>query len=57
MTKVILQAVVLDQGLEPDLVADIQRFLDDLINAGVRKQLISLIKVVGNLIVFHVYPF
>jgi len=46
MTKVILQAVVLDQGLEPDLVADIQKFLDDLINAGVRKRLISLIKVV-----------
>lgn len=42
----ILQAVVLDQGLEPDLVADIQRFLDDLINAGVRRRLISLLKVV-----------
>ncbi|KAJ8528333.1 hypothetical protein K7X08_022025 [Anisodus acutangulus] len=40
----LLRAVVLDQGLEPDLVADIQRFLDDLINAGVRKRLISLIK-------------
>ncbi|XP_070003798.1 nuclear pore complex protein NUP205 [Nicotiana sylvestris] len=40
----LLRAVVLDQGLEPDLVADVQRFLDDLINAGVRKRLISLIK-------------
>lgn len=46
MTKAILQAVVLDQGLEPDLVADIQKILEDLINAGVRKRLISLIKVV-----------
>ncbi|CAN4094283.1 unnamed protein product [Withania somnifera] len=40
----LLRAVVLDQGLEPDLVEDIQRFLDDLVNAGVRKRLISLIK-------------
>ncbi|KAF3668340.1 hypothetical protein FXO38_08141 [Capsicum annuum] len=40
----LLRAVVLDQGLEPDLVADIQRFLDDLINAGVRRRLISLLK-------------
>ncbi|XWS17148.1 hypothetical protein CRYUN_Cryun33cG0043500 [Craigia yunnanensis] len=37
-------AVVLDQGLEADLVADIQKYLEDLINAGLRQRLISLIK-------------
>lgn len=41
----ILQAVVLDSGLEADLVADIQKYLEDLINAGLRQRLISLIKV------------
>ena len=40
-----LQAVVLDQGLETDLVADIQKYLEDLINAGMRQRLISLVKV------------
>ncbi|KAK3002877.1 hypothetical protein RJ639_020134 [Escallonia herrerae] len=37
-------AVVLDQGLEADLVADIQKYLEDLINAGLRQRLITLIK-------------
>lgn len=40
----LLRAVVLDQGLEADLVADIQKYLEDLINAGLRQRLISLIK-------------
>ncbi|KAE8687444.1 hypothetical protein F3Y22_tig00111016pilonHSYRG00044 [Hibiscus syriacus] len=38
------EAVVLDQGLEAGLVADIQKYLEDLINAGLRQRLISLIK-------------
>lgn len=36
---------MLDQGLEADLVSDIQKYLEDLISAGTRQQLISLIKV------------
>ncbi|XVF88378.1 hypothetical protein PTKIN_Ptkin19aG0046000 [Pterospermum kingtungense] len=40
----LLRAVVLDQGLEADIVADIQKYLEDLINAGLRQRLISLIK-------------
>ncbi|GFS40925.1 nuclear pore complex protein [Actinidia rufa] len=40
----LLRAVVLDQGLEADLVSDIQKYLEDLINAGLRQRLISLIK-------------
>ncbi|KAK3000110.1 hypothetical protein RJ639_023379, partial [Escallonia herrerae] len=40
----LLRAVVLDQGLEADLVADIQKYLEDLINAGLRQRLITLIK-------------
>ncbi|XP_021276501.1 nuclear pore complex protein NUP205 isoform X2 [Herrania umbratica] len=40
----LLRAVVLDQGLEADLVADIQKYLEDLISAGLRQRLISLIK-------------
>ncbi|KAK2966312.1 hypothetical protein RJ640_018123 [Escallonia rubra] len=40
----LLRAVVLDQGLEVDLVADIQKYLEDLINAGLRQRLITLIK-------------
>uniref|UniRef100_A0A5B7BQC9 Nuclear pore complex protein NUP205 n=1 Tax=Davidia involucrata TaxID=16924 RepID=A0A5B7BQC9_DAVIN len=40
----LLRAVVLDQGLEADLVADIQKYLEDLINSGLRQRLISLIK-------------
>lgn len=40
----LLRAVVLDQGLEVDLVSDIQKYLEDLISAGLRQRLISLIK-------------
>ncbi|KAF5199081.1 Nuclear pore complex protein [Thalictrum thalictroides] len=40
----LLRAVVLDQDFEIDLVADIQKYLEDLINAGLRQRLISLIK-------------
>lgn len=45
------QAVVLDQDLEGDMVADIQKNLEDLINAGLRQRLINLIKVKS--CVFH----
>lgn len=40
-----LQAVVLDPGLDDDLVSDIQKYLEDLLNSGLRQRLISLIKV------------
>ncbi|XP_048332084.1 nuclear pore complex protein NUP205 [Ziziphus jujuba] len=40
----LLRAVVLDQGLEADLVSDIQKYLEDLLSAGMRQRLISLIK-------------
>ncbi|KAL9242432.1 hypothetical protein vseg_016427 [Gypsophila vaccaria] len=40
----LLRAVVLDQGLEVDLVADIQKYLEDLIKAGLRQRLVNLIK-------------
>ncbi|PIA65680.1 hypothetical protein AQUCO_00100883v1 [Aquilegia coerulea] len=40
----LLRAVVLDQDFETDLVADIQKYLEDLINAGLRQRLLSLIK-------------
>ncbi|KAK9269394.1 hypothetical protein L1049_001167 [Liquidambar formosana] len=40
----LLRAVVLDQGLEADIVADIQKYLEDLIKAGLRERLITLIK-------------
>lgn len=36
---------MLDQGLETDIVADIQKYLEDLISAGLRQRLITLIKV------------
>lgn len=36
---------MLDQGLEADLVSDIQKYLENLINNGLRHRLISLIKV------------
>lgn len=39
------QAVVLDQGLEDDLVADIQKHLEELFDSGIRQRLITLIKV------------
>ncbi|KAK2645958.1 hypothetical protein Ddye_021153 [Dipteronia dyeriana] len=41
---ILLRAVVLDQGLDEDIVADIHKYLEDLINAGLRHRLISLIK-------------
>lgn len=40
----LFRAVVLDQGLEADIVSDVQKYLEDLINAGLRQRLISLIK-------------
>ncbi|XP_017648951.1 nuclear pore complex protein NUP205 [Gossypium arboreum] len=40
----LLSAAVIDPGLEAGLVADIQKYLEDLINAGLRQRLISLIK-------------
>ncbi|KAF2282365.1 hypothetical protein GH714_043827 [Hevea brasiliensis] len=40
----LLRAVVLDQQLEADIVLDIQKFLEDLINGGLRQHFISLIK-------------
>jgi nuclear pore complex protein Nup205 len=36
---------VLDQVLEADTVSDVQKYLEDLINAGLKQCLISLIKV------------
>lgn len=40
----LLRAVVLDREFEGDLVADIQKYLEDLIDAGLRQRLIDLIK-------------
>ncbi|KAL6555057.1 hypothetical protein OROGR_006315 [Orobanche gracilis] len=40
----LLRAVVLDQGLEADLVADIYSYLHDLFTSGLRQRLTSLIK-------------
>ncbi|XP_031489765.1 nuclear pore complex protein NUP205 isoform X2 [Nymphaea colorata] len=40
----LLRAVVLDQGLEPDIVSDIQCYLEDLFKSGLRQRLISLMK-------------
>uniref|UniRef100_A0A1D1ZKM6 Nuclear pore complex protein Nup205 n=3 Tax=Anthurium amnicola TaxID=1678845 RepID=A0A1D1ZKM6_9ARAE len=40
----LLRAVVLDQGLEADLVADIQKHLEDLFTSGLRQRLLTLIK-------------
>ncbi|XP_028801287.1 nuclear pore complex protein NUP205-like [Neltuma alba] len=40
----LFRAVVLDQGLEEDLLSDIQKYLEDLINTGLRQRFISLIK-------------
>ncbi|KAL6558481.1 hypothetical protein OROMI_018831 [Orobanche minor] len=40
----LLRAVVLDQGLEADLVADIYSYLQDLLTSGLRQRLTSLIK-------------
>ncbi|KAG2398953.1 Nuclear pore complex protein [Vigna angularis] len=38
------EAVVLDQGLQDDILVDIQKYLEDLISSGLRQRLISLIK-------------
>ncbi|KAF6151180.1 hypothetical protein GIB67_037388 [Kingdonia uniflora] len=40
----LLRAVVLDQGIEVDLVAGVHKYLEDLINNGLRQRLIALIK-------------
>ncbi|KAK9060723.1 hypothetical protein SSX86_021429 [Deinandra increscens subsp. villosa] len=40
----LLRAIVLDQGLEADLQADILKYVEDLISNGLRQRLISLIK-------------
>lgn len=40
----LLRAVVLDRGLEDDIISDIQKYLEDLINGGLQQRLISLIK-------------
>lgn len=40
-----LQAVVLDPGLDDDLISDVQKYLEDLLNSGLRQRLLSLIKV------------
>ena len=41
----VLQSVVLDQGTDHDLLAEIQKHLEDLFNSGLRSRLVSLIKV------------
>ncbi|XP_020214281.1 nuclear pore complex protein NUP205 isoform X1 [Cajanus cajan] len=40
----LLRAVVLDQGLQDDILVDIQKYLEDLISSGLRQRFISLIK-------------
>ncbi|THU61042.1 hypothetical protein C4D60_Mb07t19100 [Musa balbisiana] len=40
----VFRAVVLDQGLDADLVAVIQKHLEDILNSGLRQRLIMLIK-------------
>ncbi|KAL1300925.1 hypothetical protein AAHE18_18G216100 [Arachis hypogaea] len=40
----LLRAAVLDQGLEDDILIDFQKYLEELINSGLRQRLISLIK-------------
>ncbi|XLR42136.1 hypothetical protein HN51_020331 [Arachis hypogaea] len=40
----LLRAAVLDQGLEDDILVDFQKYLEELINSGLRQRLISLIK-------------
>lgn len=40
----LLRAVVLDREFEGELVADIQKYLEDLIDGGLRQRLIDLIK-------------
>ncbi|KAH7657158.1 nuclear pore complex protein Nup205 protein [Dioscorea alata] len=40
----LLRAVVLDQGLETDLLSDVQKYLEELFNSGLRQRLLLLIK-------------
>lgn len=40
-----VQAVVLDEDLDPDFVADIRQYLESLLDGGFRNRLLSLIKV------------
>ncbi|XP_020594987.1 nuclear pore complex protein NUP205-like, partial [Phalaenopsis equestris] len=40
----LLRAVVLDNGLEADTLADIQKYLEELFDSGLRQRLIALIK-------------
>ncbi|KAL1816058.1 hypothetical protein ACET3Z_018632 [Daucus carota] len=40
----LLRAVVLDPGLDDDLISDVQKYLEDLLNSGLRQRLLSLIK-------------
>ncbi|MCO5606890.1 hypothetical protein L7F22_061081 [Adiantum nelumboides] len=42
--QLLLRAVVLDDELDPDLVADIQQYVEKLLKAGLRRDLITLIK-------------
>lgn len=41
---ILFRAVVLDQGLEEDIVVGIQKYLEDLVNTGLRQRLITLMK-------------
>ncbi|KAK9071344.1 hypothetical protein SSX86_009912 [Deinandra increscens subsp. villosa] len=43
-------AIVLDQGLETDLQADILKYVEDLVTSGLRQRLISLIKITYSLL-------
>ncbi|CAM6098602.1 unnamed protein product [Calypogeia fissa] len=40
----LLQAVVLDEDLDPDFVGDIRQYLESLLDGGFRERLVSLIK-------------
>ncbi|MCO5564372.1 hypothetical protein L7F22_018032 [Adiantum nelumboides] len=42
--QLLLRAVVLDDELDPDLVADIQQYVENLLKAGLRRNLITLVK-------------
>ncbi|EPS70813.1 hypothetical protein M569_03947, partial [Genlisea aurea] len=40
----LLRAAVLDQGIEADILSDVQSYVEDIINSGFRQRLIVLIK-------------
>lgn len=42
--QLLFRAVVLDEELDPDLVADIQQYVEKLLKSGLRQSLIALIK-------------